>query len=205
MKKENMKRAACTVAAAFIASAAMSFPSALAKPSAVLAADEVLKYEFEDGKTSGGKIHADGASDVKMSDFPEDTDLSGFSGKGFAYLDQKGTTLSVDVDVPEAGLYELNIGYCEPSDPNKKVQYLNVNGVNQGELTCPYTKTFAETSGGVVNLKKGKNTIELKAYWGYTFFDYLTLKAAPEKLTNLSPTRELSNPKASAISPSQSI
>ncbi len=101
------------------------------------------------------------------------------------------------MDVPEAGLYELNIGYCEPSDPNKKVQYLNVNGVNQGELTCPYTKTFAETSGGVVNLKKGKNTIELKAYWGYTFFDYLTLKAAPEKLTNLSPTRELSNPKAS--------
>ena len=197
MKKENMKRAACTVAAAFIASAAMSFPSALAKPSAVLAADEVLRYEFEDGKTSGGKIHADGASDVKMSDFPEGTDLSGFSGKGFAYLDQKGTTLSVDVDVPEAGLYELNIGYCEPSDPNKKVQYLNVNGVNQGELTCPYTKTFAETSGGVVNLKKGKNTIELKAYWGYTFFDYLTLKAAPEKLTNLSPTRELSNPKAS--------
>ncbi len=197
MKKENMKRAACTVAAAFIAVAAMSFPSALAKPSAVSAAEEVLKYEFEDGKTSGGKIHADGASDVKMSDFPEGTDLSGFSGKGFAYLDQKGTTLSVDVDVPEAGLYELNIGYCEPSDPNKKVQYLNVNGVNQGELTCPYTKTFAETSGGVVNLKKGKNTIELKAYWGYTFFDYLTLKAAPEKLTNLSPTRELSNPKAS--------
>lgn len=197
MKKENMKRAACTVAAAFIAVAAMSFPSALAKPSAVSAAEEVLKYEFEDGKTSGGKIHADGASDVKMSDFPEGTDLSGFSGKGFAYLDQKGTTLSVDVDVPEAGLYELNIGYCEPSEPNKKVQYLNVNGVNQGELTCPYTKTFAETSGGVVNLKKGKNTIELKAYWGYTFFDYLTLKAAPEKLTNLSPTRELSNPKAS--------
>ena len=197
MKKENMKRAACTVAAAFIAVAAMSFPSALTKHPAVSAAENVLKYEFEDGKTSGGKIHADGASDIKMSDFPEGTDLSGFSGKGFAYLDQKGTTLSVDVDVPEAGLYELNIGYCEPSDPNKKVQYLNVNGVNQGELTCPYTKTFAETSGGVVNLKKGKNTIELKAYWGYTFFDYLTLKAAPEKLTNLSPTRELSNPKAS--------
>jgi len=197
LKKENMKRAACTVAAAFIAVAAMSFPSALARPSAVSAADDVLRYEFEDGKTSGGKIHADGASDVKMSDFPEGTDLSGFSGKGFAYLDQKGTTLSVDVDVPEAGLYELNIGYCEPSDPNKKVQYLNVNGVNQGELTCPYTKTFAETSGGVVNLKKGKNTIELKAYWGYTFFDYLTLKPAPEKLTNLSPTRQLSNPNAS--------
>lgn len=197
MRKENMKRSACTVAAAFIAAAAVSIPSALEKPSGVSAADTVFRYEFEDGKTSGGKLYVNGDSDVDMGDFPEGTDLSGFSGKGFAYLDQKGTTLSVEVDVPEAGLYELGIGYCEPSDPNKKVQYLNVNGVNQGELTCPYTMTFAETSGGVVNLKKGKNTIELKAYWGYTFFDYLTLKAAPEKLTQLSPTRELSNPKAS--------
>lgn len=198
MKKENMKRSACTVAAAFIAASAMTFPSSAMKTAkSAVAADSVMKYEFEDGKTSGGKIHANGASDVKLGDFPENTDLSGFSGKGFAYLDQKGTTLSVEVDVPEGGLYELAIGYCEPSDPNKKVQYLNINGVNQGELTCPYTPKFAETSGGVVNLKKGKNTIELKAYWGYTFFDYLTLKPASEKLSKLSPTRKLSNPKAS--------
>lgn len=197
MKKETLKRSVSTVAAAVIAAAAMSLPSAPAAPGRVSAADNVLKYEFEDGKTSGGKIHANGVSDVKLGDFPEDTDLSGYSGKGFAYLDQKGTTLSVEVDVPNDGLYELTICYCEPSDPNKKVQYLNVNGVNQGELTCPYTNKFAETSGGVVNLKKGKNTIELKAYWGYTFFDYLTLKPASEKLTNLSPTRELCNPKAS--------
>lgn len=47
----------------------------------------VLKYEFEDGSTSGGKIHANGASDVKTKDFPENTDFSGYSGKGFSYLD----------------------------------------------------------------------------------------------------------------------
>lgn len=156
-----------------------------------------IKYEFEDGKTEGGKIYSNGDSDVEMSDWPEETDLSGFSGKGFSYLDQKGTTVSVEVDVPDAGLYELTVCYCEPSDPNKKVQYLNVNGVNQGELTCPYTPVFAETSGGVINLKKGKNTIELKAYWGYTFFDYIIIKPASEKLTQLTPTRELCTPNAS--------
>ena len=128
------------------------------------AEDNSVKYEFEDGKTEGGKIYANGDSDVDMSDWPEGTDLSGFSGKGFAYLDQKNTTVSVEVDMPEAGLYELTVCYAEPSDPRKKVQYLQINGVNQGELTCPYTLKFAETSGGVVNLKKGKNTIELKAY-----------------------------------------
>lgn len=197
MKKENRRRSACAVAAAFIAAAAVGIPSAFEKPSVVSAADTVFRYEFEDGKTDGGKLYVNGDSDVDMEGLPTETDLSGFSGKGFAYLDQKNTTLSVEVDVPQAGFYELCVGYCEPRDPNKKVQYLNVNGVNQGELTCPYTPTFTEISGGVVALKKGKNTIELKAYWGHTFFDYLTLKAAPEKLAQLSPTRELSNPKAS--------
>ncbi len=162
------------------------------------AADIVLKYEFEDGATQGGKIYGNGMEGFdKAKDFPADTQFDTFSGKGFSYLDQKGTTVSVEVDVPEAGLYELAICYCEPSDPNKKVQYLNVNGVNQGEVTFPYNKSFSETSGGVVNLKAGKNTIELKAYWGYTFFDYLTLKPADKSLTELSPTRQLSNKNAS--------
>ena len=168
-----------------------------AVPLAASSAETVQKYEFEDGKTSGGKIYANGTEGVKLGDFPKDTDLSGFSGKGFSYLDQKGTTVSVDVEVPDDGLYELSICYCEPSDPNKKVQYLNINGVNQGEVTFPYTPEFNETSGGVINLKKGKNTIELKAYWGYTFFDYLTIKPADEKIKNLSPTKNLCNPKAS--------
>lgn len=163
----------------------------------VTKAADVLKYEFEDGKTDGGKLYTDGINGVKLEDLPSDTDLTGYSGSGFAYLDQKGTTLSIEVEVPEDGLYELNVCYCEPSDPNKKVQYLNVNGVNQGELSFPYSLSFKETSGGVVNLKKGKNTIELKAYWGYTFFDYLTIQPADPKLTNLSPTTSLCNPNAS--------
>ena len=160
-------------------------------------AEDIMKYEFEEGKTSGGKLFTEGVKGVVLSDFPENMDLSNFSGKGFSYLDQKGTTVSVEVDVPEAGLYEMNISYCEPSDPRKKVQYLNVNGTNQGEVTFPYTPSFKETSAGIINLKAGKNIIEFSAYWGYTFFDYLTLKPAPDKIKNLSPTKQLSNPNAS--------
>lgn len=178
-------------------SAAVTSLSLVSRLPAVTAADSaVQKYEFEDGQTSGGSIYM-GVEDIPSDKMPENADFSGFSGDGFAYIDQKGTTLSVEVDVPEAGLYELGICYCEPSDPNKKVQYLNVNGVNQGEVSFPYNTSFEETSGGVVNLKKGKNTIELKAYWGYTYYDYLTLKPADESLTTLSPTRTLSNPNAS--------
>lgn len=186
--KKNIFTAAVLAVTVSAASITASIP--------VSAADNVLKYEFEDGIADGGAVYS-GVEDVPEDKMPENADFSGFSGNGFAYLDQKGTSLSVEVDVPEAGLYEMSICYCEPSDPNKKVQYLNVNGVNQGELCFPYNTSFEETSGGVVNLKKGKNTIELKAYWGYTYYDYLTLKPADEKLSNLSPARKLSNPNAS--------
>ena len=196
MKKDSIKKTACTAIAAAIMAAGTAF-SPLA-PEKTTAASDILKYEFEDGTSSGCEIHTEGwVGNTQEDGSGEEMDLTNFSGNGFAFLDQKGTSLSVDVTVPEDGLYELTIGYCEPYDPNKKVQYLNINGVNQGEVSFRHNLTFSETSGGVVNLKKGVNTIEFKSYWGYTFFDYLTLKPADESLTTLSPTRQLSNPNAS--------
>lgn len=173
--------------------------SALTVFSAENAASETeICYEFENGKTDGGKIFTEGWKGNTAEDGSgEDYDLTNASNGGFSFLDQKGTTVSVEVEVEEAGLYELTVCYCEPSDPNKKVQYLNINGVNQGEISFSHNLTFEETSGGVVMLKKGVNVIEFKAYWGYTYFDYLTVKPADEKLTNLSPDRQLSNPNAS--------
>ena len=197
MKKERSMHIACAALAAAITAGTVGLPPLNISPK-VSAADTVLKYEFEDGSVDGGKKYTEGWVGNTLEDGSgEEMDITNFSGSGFSYLDQKGTSISVEVDVPEAGLYELTICYCEPYDTNKKVQYLNINGVNQGEVSFSYNLTFEETSGGVVNLQAGKNTIELKAYWGYTFFDYLTLKTADEKLTNLSPTRELSNPNAS--------
>ncbi len=198
MKKNNKKAIFSTAIAAAVLLTGTSFSPLAPEKNTVSAETDVLKYEFEDGSTSGGKIHTEGWKGNTQEDGSGDEmDLTGFSGTGFSYLDQKGTTVSVEVDVPEAGLYEMNVCYCEPYDTNKKVQYLQVNGVNQGELSFVYNLEFKETSGGVVNLKKGKNTIELKAYWGYTFFDYLTLTPADKSLTNLTPTRTLSNPNAS--------
>lgn len=196
--KNNKKAILSTALAAAVLLTGTSFSPLAPEKNTASAETSVLKFEFEDGSTSGGKIHTEGWKGNTQEDGSGDEmDLTGFSGTGFSYLDQKGTTISVEVEVPEAGLYEMNVCYCEPYDTNKKVQYLQVNGVNQGELSFIYNLEFEETSGGVVNLKKGKNTIELKAYWGYTFFDYLTLAPADESLTNLSPTRKLSNPNAS--------
>ena len=98
MKKIN-NIAAVITAAVTAATLTGTFPSA--------AAESAVRYEFEDGSTDGGKIYSNGTDGVKLSDFPEGTDLSGFSGKGFSYIDQKGTSVSVKVEAPEAGLYEL--------------------------------------------------------------------------------------------------
>ena len=196
MFNRMLARTACSALAVVLGTAAIP-KAAPARHYSAAAADTAVKYEFEDGKAEGCFVYPNGVSDVPDDKLGGEPDLSNHSGKGFTYLDQKNSTLSIEVDVPESGLYELAIAYCEPSDPRKKVQYLNINGVNQGEVTFPYCKTFEETSAGIVTLKKGKNTIELKAYWGYTFFDYLTITPADKKYSNLSPTASLSNPKAS--------
>ncbi len=192
MNKKHLKSSVCLLLASVFTASGIYFPVPKTN------AEELVKYEFEDGKTNGGKIYNETWTGNTAEDGSgEDFDLTNASGGGFSYLDQKGTTVSVDVTVEEAGLYELTICYCEPYDPNKKVQYLNINGVNQGEVSFKHNLTFEETSGGVVMLEEGVNTIELSAYWAYTMFDYLTIKPADESLKNLSPTRQLSNPNAS--------
>ena len=196
MNSKKIKRITGSLLAAALTLSAFSYNTHV--NSFVDAADSVIKVEFENGKTNGGKIYNETWKGNTAEDGSgEDFDLTNASGGAFSYLDQKGTTVSVDVTVEEAGLYELSICYCEPYDANKKVQYLNINGVNQGEVCFMHNLTFEETSGGIVMLDAGVNTIELEAYWGYTMFDYLTIKPANENIKNLNPTRQLSNPKAS--------
>lgn len=196
MNSKKIKRITGSLLAAALTLSAFSYNTPV--NSFVNAADSVIKVEFENGKTNGGKIYNETWKGNTAEDGSgEDFDLTNASGGAFSYLDQKGTTVSVDVTVEEAGLYELSICYCEPYDTNKKIQYLNINGVNQGEVCFMHNLTFEETSGGIVMLDAGVNTIELEAYWGYTMFDYLTIKPANENIKNLNPTRQLSNPKAS--------
>ncbi|MFR0949320.1 MAG: hypothetical protein ACLSFT_01260 [Ruminococcus callidus] len=126
----------------------MGASSAMPVLAAAKSSDTVQKYEFENGSTSGGKIYNEGwKGNTEEDGSGEDFDLTNASG-GFSYLDQKGTTVSLKVTVEEAGLYEMKISYCEPYDKNKKVQYLNVNGVNQGEVSFSHNLKFEETSGG---------------------------------------------------------
>ncbi|HOQ36557.1 MAG TPA: glycosyl hydrolase [Acetivibrio sp.] len=148
------------------------------------------KYEFEDGVHRGAQIYTDYIGKT------DDGSVFDLSGSTCSFLGQKGTSTSVNVEVDKAGLYEIIICYVQPYDKNKKVQYLNVNGSNQGEVSFPYTLKWRELSAGIVKLEKGINNIELEAYWGYTYFDYLIVKPADESITNLKVPKTLVNPNA---------
>lgn len=196
MKQKKLKRYVCTALSALItASTVCTYVPAVGAESE---SSEAIRYEFEDASINGGEIFTEGwIGNTAEDGSGEEYDLTNASGGGFYFLDQKGTSVSIDVTVEKAGLYELFICYCEPSDPNKKVQYLNINGVNQGEASFVHNLTFEEIPCGLVMLDEGVNSIELESYWGYTYYDYLTVKPADAKYSTLSPTRELSNPNAS--------
>lgn len=196
MKQKKFKRYVCTALSALItASTVCTYVPAVGAESE---SSEAIRYEFEDASINGGEIFTEGwIGNTAEDGSGEEYDLTNASGGGFYFLDQKGTSVSIDVTVEKAGLYELFICYCEPSDPNKKVQYLNINGVNQGEASFVHNLTFEEIPCGLVMLDEGVNSIELESYWGYTYYDYLTVKPVDAKYSTLSPTRELSNPNAS--------
>lgn len=152
--------------------------------------NEGVKYEFEDGVQEGAKIYTDYLGET---DDGKKIDLSGAT---CSFLGQKGTSTSVNVQVDKAGLYELVVRYAEPLDPTKKVQYLNVNGVNQGEVSFAYSSGWREMPAGVIKLNAGTNNIEFDSYWGYTFLDYLIVKPADDSITNLKVDKTLVNPNA---------
>ncbi len=185
MNKKTIKRvfSALTLAALM---PAMSFISAAAGSMT----EEGVKYEFEDGVYNGAQIYTDYIGET------EDGETIDLRGASCSFIGQKGTSTSVNVEIGEAGLYELIVRYAQPFDKIKKVQYLNVNDANQGEVSFTYTLSWKEISAGIVKLKEGSNSIEFESYWGYTFFDYLIVKPADESITNLKVDKTLVNPNA---------
>ncbi len=165
---------------------AMSFMSAAAATSP----PDGSKYEFENGVQNNAEIHTDyvGKTDDGLT-----FDLTGAT---CSFIGQKGTSTSVNVAVSQTGLYELIVRYAQPFDKTKKVQYLNVNNSNQGEVSFPYTLSWKEMSAGIVKLNQGTNNIQFESYWGYTFFDYLIVKPADESISNLKVEKTLVNPNA---------
>jgi len=136
-------------------------------------------YEFEDGNVGTG-------ASIENA-------LPGYSGSG--YVDCREATVGVDVTVPAAGMYTVTITYCLPDDRGGKEQHLYVNGTHQGSVNFGVTAgKFVPINAGVVKLKAGVNTIELRHSWGWVYVDCLSVE--PTALPALSSSNSLINKNA---------
>ncbi len=77
-------------------------------------------------------------------------------------------------NVPVEGKYEISFGYKLAYD-TPKGQYINVNGVRIGELMFDGPMHVWLEKSIIVDLVKGKNTIQIELYWGWMQIDYLAV------------------------------
>lgn len=101
----------------------------------------------------------------------------GYSGSGFVWMQGSGT-LTFKVTVPQTGMYAISTRYMQELSADGRLQYLSVNGVSKGSYMLPYTTKWSNFDFGFHKLNQGSNTIELKAGWGYAYFDTFTVDYA---------------------------
>lgn len=119
----------------------------------------------------------------------------GYSGSGFVWMQNSGT-LTFTVTVPETGMYEISTRYMQELSADGRLQYLSVNGVTKGSYMLPYTTTWSDYGFGFHKLNQGSNTIQLKAGWGFAYFDTFTVDYADLDPLNVQPV--LTDPLATA-------
>lgn len=151
MKKRKI---AAAVAAVIAANALMSMPFSSS------AAE--IKIECESGTLTG-------TGGVK-------TDVAGYSGDGYMYLEDNADVIDIPVTVDAAGMYELKV--CYNGSYGDKIQNIHVNGVDAGQMSFPENTGWEELSFGAVKLNAGENTISIVGSWGWTNFDYITITEA---------------------------
>ncbi|MDO5560190.1 MAG: glycosyl hydrolase [Oscillospiraceae bacterium] len=154
-------------AAAFVTAAIMSFSSASVLSAAVTGSDNpqpLFRAECEDGALTG----------VTVTDNIYNTPKPGFSGDGFVWM-QNGGSITFDVTAPETGMYAISTKYMQELSEEGRLQYLYINGKQTGSYMLPYCKDWQNFDFGVQRLEKGVNTIEIRAGWGFAYFDTFTV------------------------------
>ena len=144
-----------------IMAAALALNCLTAMPFGASAAE--IKVECETGTLTG-------TGGVK-------TEVKGYSGDGYMYLEDNGDVISIPVTVEKAGMYDLKICY-QNNFGGDKIQNIVINGVDAGQMSFPVSKEWTVLDFGAVKLNAGENDITIKGSWGWTNFDYITLEEA---------------------------
>ena len=118
------------------------------------------KYEAENGILTGSLI-------VQNS-------VAGYSGTGYVgRFENDGDKVSVTFTLPQAGSFNVFVGYAAPYGDKKN--NLSING-NVVEMSFPASSVFTEASYGKTSLKEGSNTLAVVKSWGWFLADYIRIE-----------------------------
>ncbi|MGN1403220.1 MAG: glycosyl hydrolase [Ruminococcus sp.] len=174
MQKFWKRLGSVSVAAALCAGMVQAVPIAMTAS----AAEVIFQSECENLKTTSG------ASPQIWTDI-YGQQLPGYSGDGFVYL--TGDTLTMTVEAPYEGMYEISVHYAQILDTNGREQTFSINGTDY-MIKFPYADSFQDLNVGRFRLKEGENTIEIKPQYGYACFDTITIQEAEMPDLTVEPT-----------------
>ncbi|AIQ42143.1 glycosyl hydrolase [Paenibacillus sp. FSL R5-0912] len=149
----------------------------------------ILAFTLLLGVMTAPPVHADNAlftiesenaqltSDLQVTTQIYGQPKPGYTGSGFVWMQNSGT-LTFNVTVPETGMYTISTRYMQELSADGRLQSLNVNGVTKGSYMLPYTTTWSDFDFGYHKLNQGSNIIQLKAGWGFAYFDSFTVEVA---------------------------
>ncbi len=165
--------------------ATMSLSLCSAMPVVHTSALELGTYEAEDLEPTNVW------TDIYGQEFP------GYSGTGFVY--HQNTTITMEIEAPEAGMYEISCRYVQINESVKK-STVSVNGMDYLK-SFPYTEEWTDVSLGNYRLEEGTNTIEFKPIYGYLAYDTITIVKAdlPELVGNSVPCDSEATPETKAL------
>ncbi|WP_024859955.1 glycosyl hydrolase [Ruminococcus flavefaciens] len=103
------------------------------------------------------------------------TEIPGYSGKGFYYLTAKPG--SFEVNVPEDGMYSITVHGAQILNQEGRQQAIKINGVKY-TTQAAYSDKWIDYDFGMVRMNKGVNTIEFINEYGYMAIDTVTVDHA---------------------------
>ncbi|ADL53780.1 CBM35 domain-containing protein [Clostridium cellulovorans] len=117
------------------------------------------------------------------------------NGAGVDGFDTAGDAVTFNVNVEQAGRYNITIGYATPY--GQKNNTLVVNGSVISDCVFPASDTVKQLTVNNISLKAGANTIAIVNSWGWMQVDYIDVQLGEARgpLTPVQPN--LVNPYAS--------
>ncbi|MCM3569371.1 glycosyl hydrolase [Neobacillus mesonae] len=127
------------------------------------------------------------AEDSSLNGVNVAKNTSNYLGKGYVTdFNNPKDFINFKVNVPNKGLYVLKVRYSVPTGRGDKRTRVILNGKDIGEIVLLESESnkFTESTGKIIKLQKGINTIKFLSDWGYYNFDSIKVKLASSKDIN---------------------